>query len=414
MNARIPRNDTSPMPTAKRPPAADRARPTDRVPPGRSRRWAWLGAAVTGSVALSACGATITPMTFDSIPPASSTTLPATLQPTPTLPLVSATTQPATAAAAWVDATANLVGHPAQCGGTTLVSVRPTGDRVLVGLSANGLYASDDGSAQWTQLAGSKKVDNRPSSILYDPDHPATFWESGAYGKAVYDSTNDGASMSVVGNIDHSDQVSVDFTEPSRRTMLSGTHEKAQVFRSTDGGRSWVDLSRSLPAGVGYASFPYVVNASTFLLGTRRGTSAGIFRSSDGGQTWKLLQQGAVDGPVAVTADGHLYWLLAGGTRLLQSGDSGATWTESDHSGPVSGLIALPGNRLAALGAQNVVVSSDRGATWTAVGGPLPYAPDGLAYSAARKSFYVWHSSCTVGANSPITAKAVMRLPAGI
>jgi len=350
-------------------------------------------------------------MTFDSIP-ATTTTMPLLTTP-PTLPAVSPLTQTKTAGA-WVDATTNLLGHPAQCGGVTLVSVRPSGDRVIAGLSGTGLYASDNGSDKWTQLAPrSAPVSNRPSSIVYDPRATGTFWESGIYGHGIYRSTDDGASISRLGDIEHSDQVSVDLSDPQRRTLLSGTHEKAQVYRSKDGGSTWTDLARSLPANIGYASFPYAADATTFLLGTRNGTNAGVYRSTDGGQSWRLVHPGAVAGPVVVTDDGHLYWLLAGGGRLIESSDNGASWTESDHSGPVLGLLALPGNRLAAVGVQNVVVSSDRGATWTAVGPPLPFSTTGLAYSASRKSFYIWRGNCAAlgfGANNPVLSKAIMRL----
>ncbi len=74
-----------------------------------------------------------------------------------------------------------LPGLPSQCGGLTLVSAEPDQDRVIAGVANGGLWASVGGSSTWDWHlgigAGSlAEIDNRPSSITYDPDHPGTFW----------------------------------------------------------------------------------------------------------------------------------------------------------------------------------------------------------------------------------------------
>jgi hypothetical protein len=41
-----------------------------------------------------------------------------------------------------------------------------------------------------------------------------------------------------------------------------------------------------------------------------------------------------------------------------------------------------------------LVVSADDGSNWEQVGPPLPYKPDGMAYSDSLKALLVWHSDC--------------------
>ena len=80
----------------------------------------------------------------------------------------------------------------------------------------------------------------------------------------------------------------VGMTWPLQGVALSGNPSTHEIWMTTDGGQSWVDISSSLPAGVGFVTNPLVLDAKSFLLGTNRGTNSGIFRSTDGGKIWKV------------------------------------------------------------------------------------------------------------------------------
>jgi photosystem II stability/assembly factor-like uncharacterized protein len=225
--------------------------------------------------------------------------------------------------------------------------------------------------------------------------------------------TDDGGETFVqLGDVAHSDLVSVDFTDPARNTLLSGTHEAPLVFRSTDGGQTWADVSAGLPEGIGQATAPHVIDAQTHLLGTKLGPAAAVYRTTDGGATWTAVHPKGING-APVVVDGAIFWLLDGGAGLIKSTDDGATWTEIPGNGsiaPASGsLVALPDGRLATLGGGGVVVTADEGATWTQVGPPYPYGPSGLAYAPVGKAFYIWRFDCAAGDN-PIPADAIMRV----
>jgi hypothetical protein len=317
----------------------------------------------------------------------------------------------------WTPATSNLAGLPTQCGSVTLVSAAPDQALVIAGVSSQGLWASTGGTGVWTRLGqgpGSVPINNRPSSITYDPAHPGTFWESGIYGTGAYETENDGVTFSQLGNLTHSDLVGVDLTDPSRRTLLSGRHEASALFRSVDGGSTWTDLSSTLPRGVGYTIAPLVISPEVFLLGTRNGSSSGIFRSTNGGTTWSKVYPAGVAGSPLVSSNGAIYWILDGGQGLVKSTDHGATWQYVTQTSSSTGsLVELPNGWLAGIG-QWVTVSKDDGVNWSSIGPALPYVASGFTYSPSQKSFYAWESTCTFTGTATVQSDAIMRLSASL
>jgi photosystem II stability/assembly factor-like uncharacterized protein len=365
---------------------------------------------------LAACGGSSPKITLSTTSSTSTSTTLST-KPTTSAPssLASTTTlRPVTGT--WTPVTANLTGLPSECGNLSLVSVRPDRDMLTVSVALRGMFASEKGAETWTPLgsgAGSATVTNRGSSIVYDPDRPNTFWESGIYnGGGVYRTDDNGVTFRQLGDVKHSDAVSVDLSDPQRLTLLSGGHEQTAVFLSSDGGRSWSDISGSLPKDVGFTSQPLVIDSRTFLLGTAEASNAGIYRTTDRGNTWSLAYKGSVKGrPLVAKSDGTMYWITSPG-GLIKSVDRGVTWTNVANVNTLNSgapyLVELPNGSLAAA-ARSVIVSSDRGATWRSVGPGIPFLPNGLAYSPFRNAFYVWAFECG-GGTIPVAANAILRL----
>lgn len=164
-----------------------------------------------------------------------------------------------------------------------------------------------------------------------------------------------------------------------------------------------------LPSGTGFCTATLVLDAHTFLVGCGGwyGGSPGIYRSTDTGQTWRLVSGDGVVGQALVASDGTLYWAGHQQGGLLRSADRGVTWVSVASSQQAKPLtpVELPGGRIVTVGAQRLMLSADRGATRSAIGKDLPFQPNGLAYSATRRAFYVTHFTCS----SPVPNDGVMR-----
>src|SRR6185312_13629437 len=102
------------------------------------------------------------------------------------------------------------------------------------------------------------------------------------------------------------DGISVDFTDPNRKTMLLGGHEQAQVmWRSTNGGQTWDPVGATFPASTN-CTHPLVIDGQTHLVGCGGfgGGFKGILRTTDGGQTWTQASTDGGDHAPLVASDG--------------------------------------------------------------------------------------------------------------
>jgi hypothetical protein len=164
-----------------------------------------------------------------------------------------------------------------------------------------------------------------------------------------------------------------------------------------------------------------VINATTYLVGGPPfgSTSPGVYRTTDGAMTWKMVSATAGAVPPLHASDGTIYWIGSDGS-MSKSADQGQTWssagapgTFAGPQGPLTnyGIMELPGGRIAAMGNQTILVSSDQGATWSPATSAYPMTSGeglhGAVYSTQRKAFYVWHDTC--GADNPVVADAIMR-----
>ncbi|HTQ03920.1 MAG TPA: hypothetical protein VMI54_08680 [Polyangiaceae bacterium] len=317
----------------------------------------------------------------------------------------------------WDDATTNLAGIASDCGNLYYVSAKPDEDRLIAGVVAEGLFESTDGGQSWSPIGtgkGSDAIANRPSQILYDPDDTNTFWETGIYGPGVFETTDDGDTFKELGDVNATEGLGIDFTDPKRETLLAGGHEKSQtLFLSTDGGTKWNSIGNALPSGTGASSCPLVIDSQNFLLGiSNYGGTPGIFRSDDAGETWNAVSAvGGYRPPLLATdASSSIYWSDDSGGAIVRSVDQGMTWTPTAGTGADNGTtpVELPDKRIAVLGKRYVLVSADQGASWRPVSPPLPYAPWGLAYSSYERAFFIWHWTCD-GVLPPVPSDAILR-----
>ena len=319
-----------------------------------------------------------------------------------------------TPTATWTNVTANLAGLASECGNTPYLTAHPTYDLLITSVAKQGLWASSDGGASWKQLwptAGKDQITNRGSSIVFDPLHPDTFWESGIYnGNGVYRTTDNGATFMPLGDARHLDSVSVDLGDPQRLTLLAGGHEQTQtLYRSQDGGATWTNVGKNLPAGTNFCTNALVIDRNTHLVGCSgyaNGTD-GVFRTTDGGKTWAPATTASAAALPLWASDGTIYWSLIYDRGLIKSTDQGRTWTQTIQGGTLKTghPIELPDGRIVAPGNRTLMISSDKGASFQPIGEPMPFAPNSITYSPHRNAFFIEQFDC----GDAVVAHAISR-----
>jgi len=315
----------------------------------------------------------------------------------------------------WLNATGNLAGKPAGCVTLGKVLAQPCSKRIVAGVENAGLFASDDAGKTWQALgtgSGSAAITNSVTNILFDPAHPDVSWETGIRGSGgLYRSSDDGKTYLELGKLTFTQTVSVDFRDPERKTLLTGTHGMPQqVLLSKDGGKSWDNVGLNLPADGYNAETPLVLDSKTYLIGGNRGggNETGIYRSTDAGASFQPVGNVQVNhfGVPLQASDGAIYWPLYATGGLAKSTDLGLTWTKLAEPA-LHGVspIELPDASIVTIGTDHLARSTDGGATWKPIGEPLPFqlVGDGatLTYSVATKTFFVSHYDCATGMVAP-------------
>lgn len=214
-------------------------------------------------------------------------------------------------AGSWSPGAAGLVLH-------SIVADPDNPDKLWIGISAAGVFATEDGGATWERR---NRVSN--AGACADHDHPAA--------------GRDGETGHCVHNM---------MRAPGPGDVLYQQNHHG-VWRSADGGRSWDDITAGLPSTFG---FPIRVHPrdpqmiwTLPLNGDMAGrfppdAAAAVWKSADGGKTWADKRRGLPQTACYFTV---LRQAMAGDTQspagvyfgtnsgsVFASLDEGETWTE--------------------------------------------------------------------------------------
>jgi hypothetical protein len=212
-----------------------------------------------------------------------------------------------------------LLNHPERpfwlpgFGGLCLHTVMPDPrdpKRMIVGISSAGIYRTDDGGASWVRRNSGIRLDES------GPPHAPHFQPQCAH-KMRYDAKN------------------------PRRIYLQN---HPGMYRSDDGGDSWIDIHNGLPSEFGFPCIVHPHRANTVYLFPLESEqfrvpingAAKVWRTRDAGESWEALgnglpQNGAYFSVLrdAFAADNlepaGLYFGTRGG-QVFASSDEGESW----------------------------------------------------------------------------------------
>jgi photosystem II stability/assembly factor-like uncharacterized protein len=249
-----------------------------------------------------------------------------------------------------------------------VIAVDPD-DQDILFAGASNLYRSTDGGASWSQVGGyGTNVHADMQSVVFDPaDHNRVFVATDG---GIWRSTDNGATwafMSVGLTATHFYVMGVSHTpilryggaiqddhgyaynsspdwfalglgeggyleyDPSNVDVLYHDTWGGTLFKSTNGGTAWTDLS--IATDVNYAEPLAIARGDTNLLLALK-SGVGIARSTNGGSGWTdVLTPGVTFTAVCFApSDDNRAYAGSDSGRIWRSTNGGASWTELDRT----------------------------------------------------------------------------------
>lgn len=169
------------------------------------------------------------------------------------------------------------------------------GTRRFYVATETGLFASDDGGHRWDRLGVSPAGNDDILAVAVDPLNEARLYVGGRGG--LWRSEDGGTTWKTLSshNLVRSAIRSIAIAPRVPETLYVGTDQEG-IFRSPDGGASWIPASRGLPEALaGGRPAPIrslAVDRTNPLIAYAATELHGLYRTTDGGASWAAINQG--------------------------------------------------------------------------------------------------------------------------
>ncbi len=261
--------------------------------------------------------------------------------------------------------------------GLNCLAVAPSNPNVIYAGSFQGVYRSTDARAIWTKTSTVNLPDN-PSinTLAVDPTNPLIVY---AGSEGLFKSTDGGNNWSPSAPFTGIVRAIVfDPTTPS--TVYAGT--SSGLFRSNDSGNTWNGINTfGFPTDRDILSIAIDPTArTTIYVGT---LGHGLFKTSDGGTSWIPINNGitsgfgtnsrVVDDVVIDPASPSTLYVNVVGT-INKSTNGGSSWAPLHNINVgigINAMVATPATLYVGSVGHGVIKTTDGGTSWTGVNNGL-------------------------------------------
>ena len=273
------------------------------------------------------------------------------------------------------------------------MSADSVADRIYANVSSAGIYYSTQGGATLSAANNFGSNGLQPSSQQQILNVTAILAQPGRLSASLANglarSSDGGVTWSLVqlAPVGQTNQVASFASWPANpQTILAAT--STTLYRTTDGGDSWVEAISGLPSGalvgslVAAASDSATAYASTYALpvsGVGAVTQLGVYKTTDAGSSWSLANAAIASDTIdRLTVDPTNPNVVYAATEsgLLKSVDGGSTWNalawNASAGAGYPDLLAIDPKHPTILYAARgfIARSADGGSTWQTLRAP--------------------------------------------
>ncbi|NUM34181.1 MAG: hypothetical protein HUU50_06535 [Candidatus Brocadiae bacterium] len=282
------------------------------------------------------------------------------------------------------------IGNIPSITGIACIAIDPNNPNILyIGTDYQpdgSIFKSIDGGDTWTKSDNGIPQGIFINAIAISPSNSSIVYAC-SEDEGLFKSTNNGLTWQNI-NINIEGGVKAIAVSPDSASLVYAAAElEKRVYKSTDGGSIWSDISHLLPERF-TASFISIHPDTTDTIYIAS-YGYGIYKSTDNGASWSSKNSGlravVVEGLAINPVDpSHVYAGMWGGFSIVKTANHGASWSATNNGLAVNadmGKLAIhPSNPNIVYACtwdnESIYKSTDAGETWNLSNVGLP--PDGL------------------------------------